>query len=66
MTTYSKPSLEYPTTYLLVQAYQQLWLVNRYGVYQQFTSVTHTSQPSPSARCCYELLRFTSRLRAPV
>lgn len=30
-------------TYLLVQAYQRLWLVGSHDVYQQFTSVTHTA-----------------------
>lgn len=32
-------------TYLLVQAYQHLWLVTRHGVYQRFTYVDHTIRP---------------------
>jgi hypothetical protein len=31
--------------YLLVQAYQHLWLVFRNEVYQQFTYVGHTIKP---------------------
>lgn len=37
--------LLYLATYLLVQAYQHLWLVLAYDVYQRFTSVDHTIQP---------------------
>ncbi|SCU86547.1 hypothetical protein CNECB9_4580006 [Cupriavidus necator] len=32
----------------MVSAYHQLWHCNAYDVYQQFTCVTHTSQPSSS------------------
>jgi hypothetical protein len=32
-----------PATYLLVQAFQRIWLVGSHDVYQQFTSVTHTT-----------------------
>lgn len=38
----------HPTTYRLVSAYQQLWHCNAYDVYQQFTYITHTSQPGSS------------------
>jgi hypothetical protein len=31
------------TTHLLVQAFQHLWLVGNDGIYQQFTSVDHTT-----------------------
>jgi hypothetical protein len=31
--------------YLLVQAFQHLWLVSRHEVYQQFTPVGHTIKP---------------------
>ncbi len=37
MTTYSEFPAEYPTTYLLVSACQQLWHRHIHGVYQQFT-----------------------------
>ena len=59
--TYLYPLQRYPTTYLLVRACQQFGLVNRYGVYQQFTWVTHASQPSASTRYCSEHLRPASR-----
>ena len=31
--------------YLLVQAFQHLWLVSHHEVYQQFTYVGHTTKP---------------------
>ena len=31
--------------YLLVQAFQHLWLVSHHEVYQQFTYVGHTIKP---------------------
>jgi len=34
------------STYLLVQAYQRLWLVWHNDVYRQFTYVHHTTYPS--------------------
>lgn len=33
--------------HLLVEACQRLWLHAVDGVYQQFTCVNHTTQPSP-------------------
>jgi hypothetical protein len=33
-------------TYLLVQACQHLWLVTYHDIYQQFTFISHTTQPS--------------------
>jgi len=46
MSVYSHKPEEYPTAYLLVQAYQHIWLVSINDVYQQFTFVGHTIQPS--------------------
>ncbi|KAF1028574.1 MAG: hypothetical protein GAK37_02186 [Pseudomonas sp.] len=63
MTTYRHALRRYPTSYLLVQACQQLWLVKAYGVYQRFTCVAHASQPSASTRYCSERLRPASRQR---
>ena len=40
---------EQPITYLLVQACQHLWLALRNEVYQQFTYIGHTIQPSTPA-----------------
>jgi len=37
--------LLYLATYLLVQAYQHLWLVVSDDVYQRFTYVDHTIRP---------------------
>jgi len=34
-----------PATYLLVRAYEHLRLVYYHGVYQEFTCVSHTTQP---------------------
>ena len=34
----------YLSTYLLVQAYQPIWLVSVHDVYQRFTYVDHTIQ----------------------
>lgn len=45
---------KHPATYRLVNAYQQLWHPEINDVYQQFTCVAHTSQPSASPRCCFE------------
>ena len=59
--TYPQALRRYPITYLLVQACQQLWLGNAYGVYQWFTYVTHTSQPSASTRHCSESPHLSSR-----
>lgn len=46
---------------ILVKAYQQLWLHAVDGVYQQFTFVDHTNQPSVSPACCSQDLRPTSQ-----
>ena len=45
LATYSDFRAEHPITYRLVSAYQQLWHRLIYDVYQQFTYITHTSQP---------------------
>jgi len=47
-TTCPDHSAGQPATYLLVNAYQQLWHFNTRDVYQQFTYITHTSQPGSS------------------
>lgn len=46
---------------ILVKAYQQLWLHAVDGVYQQFTFVDHTNQPSVFPACCSQGLHTTSR-----
>lgn len=46
---------------ILVKAYQQLWLHAVDGVYQQFTYVGHTNQPSVSPACCSQGLHGASR-----
>ena len=65
-TTYSDHSAEYPATYLLVSAYHQLWHRNTHDVYQQFTCVAHTSQPSSSTDaasvCCLRTSRSIGTL----
>ena len=60
-TTYSHIPQEYLAPYLLVHAYQQFWHGYPYGVYQQFTFVTHANQPSASTRYCSEHLHSVSR-----
>jgi len=47
---------EQPITYLLVKAYQHLGLVKYHGVYQQFTYVGLTIQPSSPATWCWQQL----------
>ncbi|SOY85343.1 conserved protein of unknown function [Cupriavidus taiwanensis] len=65
-TTYSDHSAEYPATYLLVSACHQLWHRNTHDVYQQFTCVAHTSQPSSSTDaasvCCLRTSRSIGTL----
>ncbi len=39
-----KGTVSYQTTYLLVQAYQPIWLVSSHDVYQRFKYVDHTIQ----------------------
>ena len=39
---------------ILVRAIKQLKLVAVDGVYQQFTCVNHTAQPSVSSACCWQ------------
>lgn len=46
---------------ILVEAYQQLWLHAVDGVYQQFTYVDHTNQPSVAPACCSQDLHGASR-----
>ncbi|MNZ96386.1 hypothetical protein D3C78_1155770 [compost metagenome] len=46
---------------ILVEACQQLWLHAVDGVYQQFTYVGHTNQPSVSPACCSQDLCSASR-----
>ena len=46
---------------LLVEACQQLWLHAVDGVYQQFTYVGRTTQPSASPACCSQGLHGASR-----
>ena len=38
-----------PPTRLLAQAYQHLWLVHNYGVYQEFACADLAVHPSPSS-----------------
>lgn len=47
--------------HLLVEACQQLWLLAVDGVYQQFTFVDHTNQPSVAPACCSQDLYDASR-----
>lgn len=46
---------------ILVEACQQLWLHAVDGVYQQFTCIDHTNQPSVSPARCSQGLHGTSR-----
>jgi len=57
MATYPHIPRRQPTSYLLVHAWQQLGHGYPYDVYQQFTCVAHTSQPSASTRYCSEHLQ---------
>lgn len=61
VTTYPHIPQRYPTSYLLVHAHKQLRHGHPYGVYQQFTCVAHTNQPSALTRFCSEPLRSPSR-----
>jgi hypothetical protein len=47
-----------PTTYLLVQACQHLWLVVRNDVYQRFTCVGHTIGPSSRTALMLAVVTF--------
>jgi len=54
MTTYSQSKQEHPATYRLVNACQLLWHIKINDVYQQFTYITHASQPSALPRYSFE------------
>ena len=49
--------------YLLVQAFQHLWLVMSHEVYQQFTYVGHTTKPGTLSASMLAIYLIASRRR---